>query len=295
MGKSSPPPPPDPNAVAAAQTQSNQQTALYNTNINRANQTGPNGSVAWTLRPGADPANPQPGDYTQTTSLSPEQQSLADSQSAISQNLAGVAQAGLSRVGAGMATPFDTSQLGTLAQQVGHGDNAGAAQQAQRAIMAQLQPQLDVNREQTENRLLNSGIEKGTQAWDDAQRVLGVNENNANLQSVQAGNTQANNLFGQDLQSSQFQNQSLQQGIAQQAYLRQLPLNELNSLRTGSQVQAPTFSGYYTGGQSGATDVAGITQTGYNQQVAGVNAQNAQTANNTAGAVSAIGMAAAAY
>jgi hypothetical protein len=69
-----------------------------------------------------------------------------------------------------------------------------------------------------------------------------------NLGAGQFGNQALGQQYQQGLQGQQFSNQALQQGIGQQAYLRELPLNELNALRSGAQVQAPTFQNY-----SGAT------------------------------------------
>lgn len=50
--------------------------AIATANSNKFNTAGPYGSGTWTMRPGADPNNPQAGDWTQTTVLSPEQQKL---------------------------------------------------------------------------------------------------------------------------------------------------------------------------------------------------------------------------
>jgi hypothetical protein len=65
--------------------------------------------------------------------------------------------------------------------------------------------------------------------------------------------------------------QGMQEAIAQ----RQLPLNEFNALRTGSQVSMPQFTGV-PGVQQANTDVAGITQQGFANQMANYNAQNSQ-------------------
>jgi hypothetical protein len=308
MGKSSPPPPPDPGIVAAAQGGENRDTAAFNSAINRVNQVGPNGSTTWTIRPGADPKNPQPGDYIQTTSYSPQQQALYDAQSRIGQNLAGVAESGLNRVGAGMATPFSTeglaqygelrgvSDTSRLPQLAGGGSYADQTKAVQDAMYARLKPGLDTSRREAENRLLNSGIEKGTQAWNDAQQNLSRGETDAQMQSILAGSQEQSRLAGLDqasraqqfseqgtqfqqgLAAAQFGGQQRQQQVAEEAYLRQLPLNELNALRSGSQVQAPSFSGYYTGGQAGAVDTAGISRDAYGNIVDANNASNANKA-----------------
>src|SRR5688572_28674631 len=108
------PPPPDYAALAQQQGLADKAAAQYNTNANRVNQVGPQGSITWSMRPGADPNNPQAGDYQQTTSLSPEQQALYNSQNRISQQYANTAEQGLGRVSESLGKPLDTSGLPAL-------------------------------------------------------------------------------------------------------------------------------------------------------------------------------------
>lgn len=111
MGKSSAPPPPDYEAAAVAQGQANKDTAKFNAGANRVTQITPQGSSTWTIRPGADPDNPQPGDYIQTTQLSPEQQSIYDQTAGIDNALLGTASRQLGRVDATFNSPLDLSSL----------------------------------------------------------------------------------------------------------------------------------------------------------------------------------------
>ena len=111
MGKSSAPPPPDYAAAAVAQGQANKDAAKFNAGANRVTQIAPQGSSTWTIRPGADPDNPQPGDYIQTTQLSPEQQSIYDQTAAIDNALLGTASRQLGRVDATFNSPLDLSSL----------------------------------------------------------------------------------------------------------------------------------------------------------------------------------------
>ena len=111
MGKSSAPPPPDYAAAAVAQGQANKDAAKFNAGANRVTQIAPQGSSTWTIRPGADPDNPQPGDYIQTTQLSPEQQSIYDQTAGIDNALLGTASRQLGRVDATFNSPLDLSSL----------------------------------------------------------------------------------------------------------------------------------------------------------------------------------------
>ena len=111
MGKSKAPPAPDYAAAAVAQGQANKDTAKFNAGANRVTQIAPQGTSTWTIRPGADLDNPQPGDYIQTTQLSPEQQSIYDQTAAIDNALLGTASRQLGRVDATFNSPLDLSSL----------------------------------------------------------------------------------------------------------------------------------------------------------------------------------------
>ena len=111
MGKSSAPPPPDYEAAAVAQGKADKEAAKFNAGANRVTQIAPQGSSTWTIRPGADLDNPQPGDYIQTTQLSPEQQSIYDQTAAIDNALLGTASRQLGRVDATFNSPLDLSSL----------------------------------------------------------------------------------------------------------------------------------------------------------------------------------------
>ncbi len=92
-------------------------------------------------------------------------------------------------------------------------------------------------------------------------------------------NTTQQQEFNQMLQGSQFANAANQQSLAQQLQLRELPINELAALMSGSQIQTPQFQSYQGGQQIQPAPIfqAGQAQAGwdqnlYNQQVAQRNA-----------------------
>ena len=81
MGKKSKAPKaPDYVGAAQAQAAGDLQQAKYQTALDRPTQIDPYGQVTWQFRPGADPNNPQPGDWTQVTSLTPQQQAIANAE-----------------------------------------------------------------------------------------------------------------------------------------------------------------------------------------------------------------------
>jgi len=86
--------------------------------------------------------------------------------------------------------------------------NAGMT--AQEAIMSRLEPTLARNRVSTETQLINQGLRPGTEAYDNAARILGQQENDQRTQAALQGlnlDLSANQQgFGQALNAGQFGN-----------------------------------------------------------------------------------------
>ena len=165
--------------------------------------------------PGSTSYNNMP--WTQTLTLSPQQQQLLDAQNQTSLGMAGLQGQGLDAVRGVFNNMPSQSQLTPSAINPG--------QTAQDAIMSRLQPQLDRGRSRAENQLANQGIQVGSEAWRSAQSDLGNSENDAYMQAA---------LRGIDLTQ-----QARQQGMAEQGFYSQMPINLLNAVRSGSQVQTP--------------------------------------------------------
>jgi hypothetical protein len=210
-----PTPPPDMTAAAKATEDASKNAALFNTQLNRVNQVGPSGSVMWSQVPGAAGT---PGTWTQTTALSADQQKLYDQDQRISQGMADETGAGLGRVQASLATPMSS-----------YGNDA-SRRRVEEALYSRMQPKFDQQEAGLRNRLLNSGIEVGSEAYNREMNNFNQALNDARMQTVLAGGQEENRQFG--LESS----------------ARSQPLNELNALRTGSQVTPQSFGNYYTGG-----------------------------------------------
>ena len=254
MGKSaSAPPPPDYSAAARETAEGNLDAARANIAANRVNQYTPYGSLEYEVS-GSDPfGNPM---WKATQSLSPVQQQLLDYQNQSSLGLGQLAGKGLGYVSKMLDTPFDTSQLPTT--------GFNPSQSYQDAYMQRLQPQIQQGREALSVDLANRGIPIGTEAYKRAMASQSQRENDL----LAAATTQG---FGVGQQARQ-------QGLQEQAYLRNEPLNTLNAVRTGSQVQGPTFVNPAMQANTAGADILGATQMGYNAQMGAANAQNA--ANN---------------
>lgn len=234
---------PDPYATAAAQTTMNKDTALYNAGLNRINQTTPYGSSTYKYNGvGADGVP----NYSQDISLTALGQQNLDNQQQ--------QDAYLSQLGFGLADQAKTS----LAQPMGNSDDA--RKQAQDAYYAKqtgyLDPRFANEQHDLETQLSNQGVQQNSEAWNRAKDEFGRNKTFA-YDQAQTGAIGA----GTDAQAKA-------QALALQ--LRQTPLNELNALRSGTQVTNPNIAAT---GQSnaGTADLQGAVQNNYNQQLASYN------------------------
>lgn len=111
MSKQKAPPAPDYAAAAVAQGEANIAAANATAGLNRPNQIDRNGTQTWTMRPDADPKNPQAGDWIVTNKLSDTQERLAQQQDQISQQYGGLAQTALGGLKDTIGTKFDPNSV----------------------------------------------------------------------------------------------------------------------------------------------------------------------------------------
>lgn len=266
MGSKNSTPPPAPDYTGAAQQTSagNLELAQQNTQANRVDQNTPWGSQNYIQN--------EDGTWTLDTTLSPEQQQLLDTQTQTSLGLGGSINAGLGRVNDMMATGLDTSRLPNMPTTA---DNAGRDAMTA-SILERMQPGLDRNRSQTEAQLLVQGHNRGGEAWNAKQDDINRAENDARLSAVQAGGAEQSRMFG--LGSTARQN-----ALAEQQTIRNEPLQTLNALRTGAQVQNPQFSQYYNQQGVSGPDYLGATSAQGNYQQGIYNSQQAGSQGTQAG------------
>jgi hypothetical protein len=88
------------------------------------------------------------------------------------------------------------------------------------------------------------------------------------MSAAQAQNATEAQRYNQAMQAAQFGNTAQQQALAQALLQRQLPLNEINALMSGSQIQNPQF-GAYQGQTITPAPIANATaqQSAYNQNL----------------------------
>jgi hypothetical protein len=237
MGKSSAPPTPDYKGAA-------EQTAAGN----RVNQVTPYGSLTYSAPSSGNSADP----WTQTINLSPTGQQLLDMQNQTSLGLGALQNKGLMGVQGSMDNMPNIN--GLPARQVNPG------QTAQDAILARMMPILDKQHDRLDNQLANQGITLGSDAYKTSQDQFGRQANDAISQAA--------------LQGIDVGQQARQQGMQEQNFYATEPLNILNALRTGSQVQNPTFGSTPAG--------ANYMQAAQNTYGANLNGVNVNNANNAA-------------
>lgn len=235
---------PNPNTTAAAQTGSNISTAIGQQQLNAVNQVTPGGSLTYSQSGTYDYTDPSTGKVyklpkmTATTSLSPEQQQLYQTGQQTQQNLANLAQDQSTRLSGLLAEPFSL-------------DNDAVEGRINELASKRLDPMLDRRRQSEIGRLANAGIKLGSTAYDRAIEGLNQGDNDAHNQLLLTG-----------------RNQAVNEALLQ----RNQPLNEIIGLSSGTQVQSPQFASTPQTGLAG-TDIAGITQQGYNNQLTQYNQQ----------------------
>jgi hypothetical protein len=240
---------PDYTQAAQATATGNLDAARAATAANRVNQVTPYGNLDYSIT-GQDPyGNPT---WTAKTSLSDVGQKLLDTQNQTSLGLGGTINAQLGQVQNTMGQGFNPNLPST-------GMNPG--QSYQDAYMQRLNPQIQQGRETLSNNLANSGIPVGSEAYNRAMMSQGQRENDLLLGATTQG-------FGVGQQANQ-------QAYNQAMTNYNMPLNTLNALRSGSQVQNPTFQNAPQQATTSGADILGASQMGYNAQMGGFNAANA--------------------
>lgn len=217
FGKGDPPAPPDYAAAARAQGGANVQSAIATALLNRPNQKTPYGSMTWKQTgtqqiPGAEGNAPiDLPMYEQSINFTPEGQQRWDQEQRITSNLGNVAETGLNRVGESFSKPFSFTGADDLQNK------------AQDAYLSRMEPQFAREQEALNTRLATAGIDPHGKAasWENQQLQFGKND--ARSQAI--------------LKAFQMRPQMLQEETA----IRNQPLNELNALRSGSQVSMPQF------------------------------------------------------
>ena len=305
MGKDSgsAPTPPDPNVVGNAATKTNQQTALYNTALNRYSTANPLGSTSWTSTPGA-PTYDDAG----------YQKALAgwNAQPATTSTPYGFGNAGNSEhaTGGGSGMGYSTTpSRGAMPTREQFQTGSAAPSYSQTTTLAPaLQQQFDTSN-RAKNAALSNALTSVSSPVPQADANLRSQYQDSILSRVNPKQTWQKESMNSDLanqgidansnpaayeramkpliwQQNDEQNQAFQQAGTEEAnqlalanQQRDLPINEAIGMQTGGQVQMPqtqqpqpfgaqpaNMESLYNNQYTGLQDI-------YNQRVGQSNAQ----------------------
>lgn len=168
--------------------------------------------------------------------------------------------------------------------------------------------QSQLTAQQIGGNLFNQDLQAGqfgnqalTQQQQNALAASGFN-NAANQQTFanqlanqQAQNQALNQNFANQQASANLGNQAQQQAFNQQMTQYNMPLNTLSALRSGSQVQNPSFVNSFNQATTQGADLLGAAQMTGNAQQAAANAANASSSNLTSGLMGLAGTAMMAF
>lgn len=241
----SPSPPPAPDYAGAAQAQgvANLQSAQASSRLNNPNFYGPYGTQ--TFVEGAGPSD-RP---TMTQTLSPEMQRLYEQNTRTQQVLGGLGEQGATALQDVLGRNLDFSGMPSA---------PGSAEDTRRKVidsmMSRVNEDLGQREESVNSDLIARGIAPGTKAYEREMTRIDRARTDALQQAQLAGGQEASRDFGLDTQRRK-------DAIAEMLSQRQVPLNEVTALMSGSQVQNPFATpGYSQGAQAAPAPVYGAAQ-----------------------------------
>lgn len=235
MDSPTPPPAPDPNATAATAGAQNRATAITQQGLNSTNQVTPYGNLTYTQNGTWSDGTPQ---FTATTTLSPEQQTLYNQQTQLGQN---VNQLALNQ----------TNRLTDLLGRPVNLNNEATEGRLWELGRARLDPLFDQRRQSLDTSLMNRGFMPGSEAYERELNRFGQQQNDAYNQLLLSGRGQA---------------------ISELLAERNQPINEITALMSGGQVSQPNFVNTPQTNVA-PVDYAGITNNAFNNQFLNYNAQ----------------------
>lgn len=252
MGKRTPKAP-DYAGAAQATAAGNADAARIAAKANRVSEYTPWGNRVYTQ--GVD------GDQDQwrvDVVLSPEQQAQLNIENSLNTGLLNTANQGLNYAAGQISKPgVDVSKLPQFAVNPG--------QTAQDAIMSRLEPNFNRAEDLMRTRLANQGIMGGSEAYNREVEQFNQGRNDAYTQAA--------------LQGMGIGNQTRQQAFEETAYNQMQPINVINALRTGTQVNSPQFNPVPQQATTAGPDLLGAAAGNFQADLAQANARNAGLGN----------------
>ncbi|MCJ7557857.1 MAG: tail fiber domain-containing protein [Gammaproteobacteria bacterium] len=229
------------------------------TTANRPDIVTPWGTQTWD----------QQGDqWTQTTTLNPEEQAAKESQDRIQAGRSGAAETLLGQATGAFQKDFDWENMPQREDLASVGyDPANARDNAEKALydrqMSKINPALDRSEDARRARMANMGfaLEGGSQGFERAQ--AGMDEarqkatQDAAWQSIIGGGQEASQELSRATGAAGFGNTNRQSAIAEEAQRRGMPLNELNALLSGQQVNMPNMPDFKSAERASGSNMLG--------------------------------------
>lgn len=273
---------PDYLGAAKETAKSDAATLQTQTQANRPTQITPFGEVKW--------AQDDQGNWTQTTSLTPDQQAALDSQMGIEKDKSQLASSMLGRTNEEFGKPMDWDQFNKYQGIEGDPDKVrqASSDNLYKQATSRLDPRFAQQQEQTVAQLRNQGLKPGDEAYDTAMHNFEQDRNDAYQQAqmgaTAGGGAEAERTQNMGAASAGFNNTLRQSQISEEMQKRGFSLNEINAVLNGQQVGLPTAPGFTNAGKSQAVDYSGAASAQYGaaQDAANVHNQMMQNLGNMA-------------
>lgn len=182
--------------------------------------TAPNREAFYSTVGGGD------GRPTLTQTLSPSEQALYDQDARTKGLLGGLGEQGAKSLYGVVGRTLDFSGMPAAPT------STGARQDAYDAIMSRVNEETGRSKDRQNSTLIAAGIRPGTKAYQDAMFAIDRGANDARQQAILAAGQEGQRDFAMGTQQRK-------DAIAELLAQRQTPLNEINALLSGSQVNNP--------------------------------------------------------
>jgi len=217
-GSPDPPPPPDYKGAAAEQGAENVETARIQGKMNNPNVNNPLGTqvVTWD--------GDQP---TMTQTYSPAQQEIFDQS-----NQSKLALGRLNLQGANALEGVVGKKVSFDGMPAAPGNYDALRKRVIDAQMGRVNEDYDISKDNANSSMIAAGIQPGNKAYNDKMQLLQRGLNDARQQAEGSATGQIQAAYGMDTQARK-------DAIAEMLAQRQVQLNEITALTSGSQVSNP--------------------------------------------------------
>ena len=286
MSKPDPPQPPNPLATAAAQTGTNVSTGVANAFLNNVNQVTPQGNLSYDVTSNYSWTDPSTGQtysiprFTATQTQTPQAAAIEAQNNAAKETLArtGATQAG--KIEGILNTPFNPSasapaggnasgimgvpqaatsydaggqiqntfgDAGDVTRGYGPADNFSAdRQRVEDSLMARMNPQLQKERANIEQRLADQGIRYGSQAYTSAMDDYNRQATDTRFGAISQAGGEQQRMMDMAAKEAGFQN-----AAQQQAYDQAMGRGSFaNSAQAQQNSQNAALAGFGNAGQA---------------------------------------------